>query len=77
MRVVAAWLDRRVARPTHKRRSSPLDSVEPRAWTVALSHELLELVWVVEATLAMEPALDAVLDDVVRTARPPQAALAR
>ena len=67
LRVVPAWLDRRVARPLHKRRSSPLDAIEPRAWTATLSQELLELVWVLEATLAMEPELDDVLDEVVRT----------
>jgi Type ISP C-terminal specificity domain len=67
LRVIAAWLGRRVARPEHKRRSSPLDAVEPRAWTAALSQELLELVWVVEATLAMQPALDTVLGEIVET----------
>ena len=34
-------------------------------WTAALTRELLELVWLVEATLALEPALDAVLDEIV------------
>lgn len=76
LRVVPAWLNRRVARPLRKRRSSPLDAIEPRVWTATLSEELLELVWVLEATLALEPELDDVLDEVVRTARA-QAAVAR
>jgi hypothetical protein len=68
LRVVPAWLRRRIAPALHKRGSSPLDAVQPRAWTAALSRELLELLWVVEATLAMEPIQDAVLDEIVRTA---------
>jgi hypothetical protein len=67
--VIAAWLGRRVARAAHKRRSSPLDAVQPRAWTAALTRELLELLWLLEATLAMEPAQDAVLDEIVASAQ--------
>jgi hypothetical protein len=46
-------------------------------WTPALSCELLELLWVVEATLALEPALDAVLGEIVTTATVSQATAAR
>ncbi|MDQ6674704.1 MAG: N-6 DNA methylase [Chloroflexota bacterium] len=65
LRVVPGWVGRRVGRASHKRRSSPLDAIAPHAWTQVLSRELLELVWVVEATLALEPAQNAVLDEIV------------
>jgi hypothetical protein len=62
MRVVPSWLARRI---TRKKRLSPLDAIMPRAWTAAMTRELLELLWLLEATLMLEPALDAVLDEVV------------
>jgi len=43
--------------------SSPLDAIRPAAW--ALDLELLELLWVLEATLARLPAAAALLDRVV------------
>ena len=58
-----SWLRRRISRP--RTGKSPLDALLPRAWTPALTRELLEVVWVLEATLVLEPALDAVLDDIV------------
>jgi hypothetical protein len=61
-RPIQSWLRRRI---TPSRGKSPLDSIRPRTWTVAMTHELLELVWVLEATLALQPALDAVLDEIV------------
>jgi len=48
------------------RKSSPLDEIRPERWTPALTDELLELLWVLEHTLAMEPELEALLDEVVR-----------
>jgi hypothetical protein len=63
LRVVPAWLRRRIS-PT-RRGKSALDAIGPRAWTPALTCELLEVVWVLDATLALEPALDAVLDEIV------------
>jgi hypothetical protein len=61
-RPLRAWLTRRIE---PKQGKSPLDEILPRSWTVAMTDELLELVWLLEATLALEPALDAVLDEVV------------
>ena len=37
----------------------------PGAWTVTMTAELLELLWLLEATLEMQPELDALLDEVV------------
>jgi hypothetical protein len=57
--VVRGWLRRRL----HRQPRSELDTILPETWT--LSHELLELLWLVEATLRMEPELDLVLDAIV------------
>ena len=37
------------------RKSSPLDEIRPAGWTAALTTELLELLWVLEATVAVQP----------------------
>ncbi len=63
MRIVPAWLRRRISRTTRHR--SPLDAIGPAIWTPALTQELLEVIWVLEATLALEPELHAVLDEIV------------
>jgi len=60
LQVLRSWLRRRMPRSG----KSPLDGIGPTRWTAALTRELLELVWVLEGTLAMEPLLDAALDDV-------------
>lgn len=52
MQVVKSWLDRRKAEPSGKR-SSPLDDIRPERWE--FGEELLELLWVVEHTIALEP----------------------
>src|SRR3546814_4214225 len=47
------------------KKSSPLDDIRPERWTARMSDLLLELLWVLEATLAMEPELEKTLDKVV------------
>ena len=47
------------------KKSSSLDKMRPMRWTARMSEEFQELLWVLEATLAMEPELERVLDDVV------------
>jgi hypothetical protein len=47
------------------KRSSPLDDIRPESWTPLMSDEFLDLLWVLEATLAMEPELSAALNKVV------------
>lgn len=47
------------------RRSSPLDEIRPERWTPAFTEEFLELLWVLEATVAKYPALESLLDRVV------------
>ena len=47
------------------RHSSPLDKIRPERWTPAFTEEFLELLWVLEATVAMHPALESLLGRVV------------
>jgi hypothetical protein len=47
------------------KKSSPLDDIRPDHWTARMSDDLLELLWVVEATLAMEPELEKALHKIV------------
>ena len=48
--VVRSWLNFRMARGGG-RKSSSLDQIRPRHWSVEFTTELLELIWVLEATI--------------------------
>src|SRR3546814_9699382 len=63
-KVVQSWLGYRMKKRAGKK-SSPLDDIRPERWTARMSDDLLELLWVLEATLAMEPELEKTLDKVV------------
>ncbi|MDE2241669.1 MAG: hypothetical protein KGK01_04250, partial [Bradyrhizobium sp.] len=63
LKVVQSWLAYRMKKRAGKK-SSPLDDIRPEHWTARMSDELLELLWVLEATLAMEPELEKTLDKV-------------
>jgi hypothetical protein len=65
--VVPGWLRRRL-RP--RRGTSPLDAVQPAAWSTDLTAELLALLATLEHTLAREPALAAQLERIVADAHP-------
>ena len=60
-RVLKNWLRRR----TSTRGKSALDRIAQHAWTAELTRELLELIWLLEATHVIGPALDALLDEAV------------
>lgn len=63
-RPLKEWLDyRKVNRGG--RRSSPLDETVPSQWDKDLSEELLELIWVLEQTLAIHPDQSRLLEDVL------------
>ncbi len=62
--VVRSWLGYRMKKRAGKK-SSPLDEIRPARWTARMSDELLELLWVLEATLAIEPELAKSLDNIV------------
>ena len=64
LKVIQSWLGYRMKRRAGKK-SSPLDNIRPERWTPRMSEELLELLWVLETTLVMEPELEQVLDRAV------------
>lgn len=64
LKVVQSWLGYRMKKRAGKK-SSPLDDIRPERWTPRMSDEFLELLWVLEATLAMEPDLEKLLSNVV------------
>ena len=64
LKVVQSWLGCRMKKRAGKK-SSPLDDIRPERWTARMSEEFLELLWVLETTLAMEPDLERTLDRVV------------
>ncbi len=61
LQVVKSWLDRRKLNRSG-RKSSPLDEIRPEHWE--FTEELLELLWVLEATLALQPEGTALLHEV-------------
>ncbi|HEV7877946.1 type ISP restriction/modification enzyme [Bradyrhizobium sp.] len=64
LKVVQSWLGYRMKVRAGKK-SSPLDDIRPASWTPRMTDEFLKLLWVLEASLAMEPELVAALDKVV------------
>jgi len=64
LNVVNSWLGYRMASRSG-RRSSKLDDIHPRRWTASLNEELLQLLWLLEATIALHPALENNLDRVL------------
>lgn len=62
--VLGSWLDYRM-KGGAGRHSSPLDDIRPTIWPEAFTKELLELLWVIERTVALGPELDKALNAVV------------
>jgi hypothetical protein len=62
--VVRSWLANRM-KGGAGRHSSPLDDIRPERWTPAFTAEFLELLWVLEATVATYPALDSLLGRII------------
>lgn len=64
-RVVQSWIGYRL-RVRRGKKTSPLDRIPPVSWTAQMTRELLEVLWVLEATLhasdEMWPLLDAVVE---------------
>ncbi len=65
LQVVKSWLDYRKLVPSG-RKSSPLDEIRPERWT--FGEELIELLWLLEATITLEPEGVALLDEVCGSA---------
>lgn len=65
LQVVKSWLSYRIKPGAgRRRRSSPLDDIRPERWTSAMTEELLQLFWVLEATVALFPAMEKLLDEI-------------
>jgi len=62
LQVVKSWLDRRKADGGGLARS-PLDAVRPTRWE--FTEELLELLWVLEHTIELEPQAKSLFDEVL------------
>jgi len=65
LKVVQSWLKYRMKRGGG-RKSSPLDDIRPEHWTGDFTTELLELLWVLEATLGEYPAQARLLSAVTK-----------
>ena len=63
MRVVQRWFDYRKRKPRRKR-TSPLDDRNAKAWTSSTTTELLELINVLLLCVELEPSQSALLDQV-------------
>jgi hypothetical protein len=63
LKVVQSWLGYRMKKRAGKR-SSALDDLRPDHWTPQMTDEFLELLWVLEGSLSMEPELSAMLDKI-------------
>ncbi len=62
--VVESWLRYRM-KSGYGRRSSKLDEIRPKHWTAQLTEELLQTLWIIEATVAIQPTLAALLEEIV------------
>jgi predicted helicase len=63
LEVVKSWLGYRRKNP-RGRSSSPLDEIRPERWTGEMTRELLELLWVLEATVEREPEFAELLAEI-------------
>lgn len=64
LQVVRSWLSYRKANRAG-RKSSPLDDIRPEGWE--LTEELLELLWVLEHTIALEPEARRLFEQVLES----------
>ena len=64
LKVVQSWLKYRMKK-AGGRQSSPLDKIRPTTWSAEFNRELLELLWVLEATVAGYPEQAELLEAVV------------
>ena len=63
LQVVRSWLRSRM-RHGAGRKTSPLDDIRPQRWMAAFTNELLDLLWVLEATVALQAEQARLLDAV-------------
>jgi hypothetical protein len=64
LKLVQSWLKYRMKKGAGKK-SSPLDGIHPERWTSQFTTELLELLWILEATVAGYPEQAKLLEAVI------------
>jgi hypothetical protein len=64
LHVLGSWLRYRL-RDGGGRQSSPLDAIRPTVWPAAFTEELLRVIWIIEHTLALQPARDDLIGRVI------------
>lgn len=64
LKVVQSWLNYRM-KAGSGRTSSPLDAIRPELWTSEFTSDLLNLLWILEATLQSYPAQRDLLDNIL------------
>jgi predicted helicase len=64
LEVVKSWLAYRM-RDGAGKKSSPLDDIRPQTWQ--FDHELLDLFWVLDATVDLYPELSSLFDEVIKS----------
>ena len=64
LRVIESWLGYRMRDPSG-RRSSPLDEINAPQWRSEFTTELLELLWILEATVSVYPRQADLLDAIL------------
>lgn len=63
-KVLPRWLDFRMAKGAGKR-TSELDRIRPTSWPPEWTTELLDLLWVLEATVTLWPEANEILNEIV------------
>jgi predicted helicase len=66
LKVLQSWLGYRMKEPKGKK-SSPLDSITPKYWSHDFTKELLELLWLLEATIDGYAKQKALLNEVLES----------
>ena len=64
LKVVQSWLKYRMKKGAGKK-SSPLDDIRPVGWTSQFTTELLELLWILEATVKCYPEQKKLLEAII------------
>ena len=66
LKVLESWLGYRMKNPKG-RKSSELDEIRPQHWSADMTTTLISLVWILEATINMEPDLENILQAVIKS----------
>ena len=66
LKVLQSWLGYRMQKPKGKK-SSALDNIRPQKWSNEMNKNLHELIWILEATLNMEPDLENLLQNIIKS----------